>query len=162
MLFPDPIPLSHHQHSPIPRSDYCELKDRILIKTAANSTYSIPGGGNEIIFDSYEYNWNGTTKFYYGDELAGEIFTERYTFTAPSKNEIIPEGEKYHFVRVVFEGSGRCYDYLCDDTSVKEGDQVIINGYDGETAVNVVSVFDKYENQLGLPVDRYKKGVRKA
>ncbi len=145
----------------IPRSDYCELRDRISIKTAANSTYSIPGGGNEIIFDSYEYNWNGTTKFYYGDELAGEIFTERYTFTAPSKKEIIPEGEKYHFVRVVFEGSGRCYDYLCDDTSVKEGDQVIINGYDGETAVNVVSVFDKYENQLGLPLDRYKKVVRK-
>ena len=146
----------------VPMSDYCELKDKIHIKTAANSTYSIPGGGSEIIFDSYEYNWDGRTRFYFGDELVGEITTERYTFTAPARKDLAPEGKKYHFVRVVFEGSGRCYDYLCDDLSVKEGDQVIINGYEGETAVNVVSVFDKYENQLGLPIERYKKVVRKA
>lgn len=146
----------------VPQSDYCELKDKILIKTAANSTYSIPGGGSEIVFDSYQYDWNGGTKFYYGDDLVGEIITERYTFTAPARKDLAPEGKKYHFVRVVFDGSGRCYDYICDDTSVKEGDQVIINGYDGETAVNVVSVFDKYENQLGLPIERYKKVVRKV
>ena len=146
----------------VPKSDYCELKDKILLKTAANSTYSIPGGGSEIVFDSYQYDWNGGTKFYFGDDLVGEIITERYTFTAPARKDLAPEGKKYHFVRVVFDGSGRCYDYLCDDTSVKEGDQVIINGYDGETAVNVVSVFDKYENQLGLPIERYKKVVRKV
>ena len=146
----------------VPKADYCELLDKVKIKTANDSTYSIPGGGKEFVFDSYEYNWNGTTKFYLGDDLTGEIFTEFYTFKAPAKKEPAPEGAKYHFVRVVFEGSGRCYDYLCDDSSVKEGDQVIINGYEGETVVNVVEVFDKYENQLGLPIERYKKVVRKA
>ena len=146
----------------IPKADYCELKDKIMVRTAPNSTYSVVGDGTEFVFDSYQYDWNGGTKFYLGDDLVAEIITERYAFKAPSKKEQAPEGKIYHFVRVVFEGSGRAYDYLCDDSSVKAGDQVIINGYDGEKAVNVVLVFDKYENQLGLPIERYKKVIRKV
>ena len=146
----------------IPKADYCELKDKITIRTAPSSTYSIIGDGTEFVFDSYQYDWNGGTKFYLGDDLVAEIITEKYSFKAPSKKEPAPEGKIYHFVRVVFEGSGRTYDYLCDDNSVKAGDQVIINGYDGEKAVNVISVFDKYENQLGLPLERYKKVIRKV
>lgn len=146
----------------IPKADYCELKDKIMVRTAPNSTYRITGDGSEFIFDSYQYDWNGGTKFYLGDDLVAEIITKKYSFKAPSKKEPAPEGKIYHFVRVVFEGSGRAYDYLCDDNSVKAGDQVIINGYDGEKAVNVVSVFDKYENQLGLPLERYKKVIRKV
>ena len=60
-------------------------------------------------------------------------------------------GKVYHFVSVCFEENGRCYDYLCDDESVKVGDKVIVKGYDGEKAVKVVAVTDKYESQLGLP-----------
>ena len=146
----------------IPKADYCELKDKIMVRTAPNSTYRITGDGSEFIFDSYQYDWNGGTKFYLGDDLVAEIITKKYSFKAPSKKEPAPEGKIYHFVRVVFEGSGRAYDYLCDDNSVKAGDQVIINGYDGEKAVNVVSVFDKYENQIGLPLERYKKVIRKV
>ena len=71
-------------------------------------------------------------------------------------------GDVYHFVSVLFEESGRCYDYLCDDKSVKVGDKVIVKGYDGETIVEVVDVSDKYESQLGLPIERFKKIIRKA
>ena len=35
-------------------------------------------------------------------------------------------------------------------------------GYDGETEVYVVDVMDNYESELALPIDRYKKIVRKA
>ena len=55
--------------------------------------------------------------------------------------------EGYHVVSVVFEGRARCFDYLCDDRSVTVGDTVIVNGYDGETAVKVLAVADKYESE---------------
>ena len=42
-----------------------------------------------------------------------------------------------------------------------EGDFVVVNGYDGEKTVKVVNVTDKYESELGLPIERYKKIVRK-
>lgn len=146
----------------VAKSDYCELKDSILITTSENSSFEVIGDGNEFIYDSYEYDWNGTTSFYLGNDLVAKIETDHYCFTAPAKKESTPEGKLYHFVSIVFPSSGRRYDYICDDTSVKEGDKVIINGYDGETEVTVVDVFDKYENQLGLPLERYKKVVRKA
>ena len=91
----------------------------------------------------------------------GEISTNYYTFTAPVKKKMEQVGRVYHFVSVCFEENGRCYDYLCDDESVAEGDFVVVNGYDGETTVKVVNVTDKYESELGLSIDRYKKIVRK-
>ncbi|MBR1905604.1 MAG: sel1 repeat family protein [Clostridiales bacterium] len=145
----------------VAKSDYCELRDSIHVKTSKNSSFKVIGDGNEFTYDSYDYDWDGSTSFYLGDELVAEIKTDHYSFTAPARKEIKPEGKIYHFVSIVFGSSNRKYDYICDDTSVKEGDKVIINGYDGETEVTVVDVFDKYENQLGLPLERYKKIIRK-
>ena len=146
----------------IPKSDYCELTDKFKLRTYKNCEYSIPGGGNEILFDSYQYNWNGTTEFYLGDDLVGTITTDAYIFYAPLRKAVKPEGKLYHFVRVIFEESGRRYDYICEDASVKDGDKVVIQGYDGEKKVKVVEVFDRHENQLGLPLERYKKIIRKV
>lgn len=146
----------------VPKSDYCELVDKITIKTSKYSQYMVVNGGLDLIFDSIEFTRPGYTAFYLGDDLVGTIGTAYYSFTAPSRKEPAPSGKKYHFVSIVFENHGRSYDYICEDASVKAGDKVVINGYDGETTVDVVSVFDKYENQLGLPVERYKKVVRKA
>jgi hypothetical protein len=41
------------------------------------------------------------------------------------------------------------------------GDVVIVNGYNGETAVTVTDVRVKKESELGLPAERYKKILRK-
>ena len=68
----------------------------------------------------------------------------------------------HHFVSVLFEESGRCYDYLCDDASMKVDDIVIVKGYDGEKSVKVVAVSDKYESELGLQIEKYRKIIRKA
>ena len=102
------------------------------------------------------------TSFYLYDDLVGEIRTEFFTFTAPAKKKPDPSGDVYYLVTVVFEESGRSYDYLCDDRTVNVGDTVIVNGYDGETPVKVVAVADKYESELVRPVDRYKKVMRKV
>ena len=146
----------------IPKADYCEMRAKITIKTAKNSTFEIADGASEIIFDHVEFDFGKrVTKFYLYDKCTGEICTEGYSFTAPAvKKEL--SGDVLHFVSVCFEESGRCYDYLCDDESVKVGDTVIVNGYDGEKAVKVVDVSDKYESQLGLPMDRFKKIIRKV
>ena len=147
----------------IPKADYCELKDKIHIKTSANSKYKAVGGNSEIVFDSVEYDWRDhKTSFYLYDDLTGEIWTDYYSFTAPAKKKVELTGEVYHFVSVCFEESGRQYDYLCDDTTVMVGDTVIVNGYDGEKPVKVVGVMDKYESELGLPIEKYKRIVRKA
>ncbi len=68
----------------------------------------------------------------------------------------------HHFVSVLFEESGRYYDYLCDDASMKGEDIVIVKRYDGEKSVKVVAVSDKYESELGLQIEKYRKIIRKA
>ena len=147
----------------IPRADYCELKKKVRIKTAPNSRYGTLDEKPEIIFDSVEYDWGERkTIFYLYDEIAGEIYTDYYTLTAPAKKKSELSGDVHHFVSVLFEESGRCYDYLCDDASVKVDDIVIVMGYDGEKPVKVVAVSDKYESELGLPIEKYKKIIRKA
>ncbi|MBO4846663.1 MAG: sel1 repeat family protein [Lachnospiraceae bacterium] len=145
----------------IPKADYCELRDRITIKTAKNSTYGIFDGASEIIFDHVEFDYGKRiTKFYQYDKCIGEICTEEYFFTAPTVKKKL-SGEVYHFVSVCFEESGRCYDYICDNKSVKVGDKVIVDGYDGKKTVKVVAAFEKYESQLGLPIERFKKIIKK-
>ena len=147
----------------VPKADYCELKKKIRIKTAPGSQYVTVNGNPEIVFDSVEYSCDeNKTTFYLYDEVVGEIATEFYTFTAPAKKKVELTGDIHHFVSVLFEESGRSYDYLCDDKSVAEGDLVVVNGYDGEKTVKVVSVSDKYESELGLPIEKYKRIVRKV
>lgn len=147
----------------VPKADYCELKKKIRIKTAPGSKYGTVTEKPEIIFDSIEYNWSEKkTTFYLYDEVVGEIITEYYIFTAPAKKKVELTGDIYHFVSVLFEESGRSYDYLCDDKSVTVGDLVVVNGYDGEKTVKVVAVSDKYESELGLPIEKYKRIVRKV
>ena len=166
----DAKPLKRHDENEppqmlitIPRADYCELKKKIRIKTAPNSRYGTLDEKHEIIFDSVEYDWGERkTSFYLYDELTGEIYTEYYTLTAPAKKKPELTGAIHHLVSVLFEESGRCYDYLCDDESVKVDDIVIVKGYDGEKAVKVVAVSDKYESELVLPIEKYKKIIRKA
>ena len=147
----------------VPKADYCELKKKIRIKTAQESEFKTVSGKPEIVFDSIEYDWDERkTTFYLYDDVVGEIVTDNYLFTAPAKKKVELTGNIYHVVSITFENSGRTYDYLCDDETVAEGDLVVVNGYDGEKTVKVVAVRDRYESELCLPLERFKKIVRKA
>ena len=44
---------------------------------------------------------------------------------------------------------------------MKVGDTVIVPGYEGDTEVEVVDLYTRYESQLGFPLERYKKALRK-
>lgn len=98
--------------------------------------------------------------FYYTDRLAGWISCDTYRVYGPKK--AAPSGKLIRLVTVRFQPNGRSYDYLCEDESVREGDTVIVPGYSGETAVEVIKIYSQYESELGLPLERYKKVIRKA
>jgi TPR repeat protein len=119
------------------------------------------GDENTVRFDYCE--WNDVEcrcDFYFDNELAAWSKSEKYRFYGPPAEA--PSGPEYRLASVRFSASGRSYDYICEDPSVKPGDTVIVNGYDGETEVEVVNVTTKRESELALPVERYKKIVRKA
>ena len=83
-----------------------------------------------------------------------------YRFYGTPKEE--PHGPEYRLVSVRFSASGRTYDYISEDSSIQTGDHVIVEGYDGETEVEVIKVAVKRESELGIPVERYKRIVRKG
>ncbi len=152
----------------IPSADYCELKEKLEIKTEGfESLYVSPDRFyledtdekrsfifTNIFYDDEEY----CLDFYFYEKRVASISSDEFYFVAPKK---ISNPKKYHFVRIVFEGSGRTYDYLCDDLSIKAGDIVVVNTYEGEKNVNVVDVVDLTERELFLPLDRYKYIERK-
>ena len=147
----------------VPSADYSELRKNIRLKTKDDSSYSVVDGTNEMVFNHISYdNRKNITKFYMDEKQVGSITTAGYIYKPNVSRPQKKEGEKYHFVSILFEKQGRTYDYLCDDQSVTVGDKVIVNGYNGETEVEVVNTFDKYESEIGLPIERYKKIVRKA
>ena len=71
-------------------------------------------------------------------------------------------GRTVRLAGVTFTPGGRQYDYLCESEDVHSGDRVIVEGRDGETEVTVRNVTDVPEEDLALPVEQYKKVLRKA
>ena len=147
----------------VPGADYCDLVREIRLHTAKYSTYMTAVEDDVVFFDHCEFDpETGTTVFFLNFIETCEIKTRHYTLTLPKKKKEEPSGRKYHFAGIRFGETGRIYDYLCEDETVVPGDRVIVTGYDGEAAVEVVEVSDKYESELGLPVEKYKHVLRKA
>lgn len=99
-------------------------------------------------------------EFYYDDDLVAWVRSDAFRFYGNPAKEA--SGPEYRLVSVRFGASGRTYDYICEDSSVQVGNMVIVEGYDGETEVEVINVTVKHESELGLPAERYKKILRKA
>lgn len=68
----------------------------------------------------------------------------------------------FRMVSVEFNENGRLYDYIYDlNAPIAEGEKVVVLGHDGETVVTVRKVYTVTENELGLPIEKYKKVIRK-
>ncbi len=146
----------------VPEADYSELRSEIRIKTDKYSKFFTDDGEDDFIFDHVEYDrYNNITRFMLGTLVVATIITDKYTFTPTVSAKKKGKGTKFRFVSICFSKGGRTYDYLCNDTTVKPGDEVVVNGYNGETVVKVQAVKDVYESELGLPLDRYREIVRK-
>ena len=152
---PEPLLITY---TPI---DFCELADGLELE-GINLKTSF-GDFPEVGFRYDSVEWNETDKrldLYYDFDPVGWISCDEYRLYKRRKEK--PSGRLLTFASVAFQPNGRTYDYLCEIPGVEPGDRVIVIGYDGETEVVVQKVYSEYESELGLPLDRYKKIVRKC
>ena len=133
----------------VPEAHFCGMLEKIRVK-ARIKMLGIPDGGDTVLFDSVA----GSEFFLYGRRVA--VIVADYVFTAPSNR-----GKKYSFVSVTFTPGGKKYDYLCD-LPAKAGDRAVVGTAEGEAAVTIVSVFEKTEAELALPIKKYRKILRMA
>lgn len=152
---PEPILLT------IPQLKFCERTLKISLAPDEDAVIWFKDDSQKVKYDCCEWNdVEDRFEFYYDDELTAWVRSEHFRFYGRPAEE--PSGPEYRLVSVRFGASGRSYDYICEDPSVQAGDTVIVEGYDGETEVEVIKVMLKRESELGLPVERYKKILRKA
>ena len=149
------IPYENEAHRPklfvtVPEAHFCGLLEKVSVKARAIRTFDVPADTDTVQFDSVE----GGSFFLYGKKVAR--IEADYVFTAPSG-----DGKKHSFASVTFTSGGRKYDYLCD-IPVRPGDRVLVPTPNGESAATVVSVFERSESELALPLKSYKKVLRKA
>ncbi len=155
----------------VPEVGYCDLVDKVKFKTKGlvgykvydKKAYSADKSKAWFVYTRFESDYvTGKTIFYLFDKPVAEIVSDYYVLTVPKKKKTETSGKKYLIASVRFEGSGRVYDYICDDNTVAVGDTVVVMGYDGETKVEVVEVAEKSEAELAMPVEKYKKILRKV
>jgi len=78
------------------------------------------------------------------------------------KQAVCDTSPVHQLVSVEFTENGKLYDYLCDlDIAVSEGEQVVVDTYEGEKVVTVRRVYSASEKELTLPFNRYKSVLRK-
>ena len=145
----------------IPQLSFCERTKEVAFTIDDTAQTWFIGDENRVRFDFCAWNEvESRYEFYYDDEVVAWSKSDKYRFYGNPAEK--PSGPEYRLVSVRFGASGRTYDYICEDPTVQVGDTVIVDGYDGETEVEVVNVAVKRESELGLPVERYKIIVRKA
>jgi hypothetical protein len=143
----------------IPEQYFCTFTDKVRGHVMPVSGTMPLSGRADFVETDFE-DGKPVTVFYYDDEpvlkLEGHIFDWR--FPKPQK----ASGKTVRLVGISFQPEGKVYDYLCDLDDIALGDRVIVDDYDGPTEVLVRAVTDVPEEDLALPLDRYKKIVRKA
>ena len=144
----------------LPQIGICERTIKASVTAFGSVSIWFRDDAEAVRYDCVERNGvEDRYDFYYDDELTAWIRCESFRICGRAKQE--PSGPEYRLVSVRFSESGRTYDYICGFEDVHVGDVVIVNGYNGETAVTVTDVRIKKESELGLPADRYKKILRK-
>lgn len=145
----------------IPQLSFCTRTTQVSFSIDDDAEVCFKGSADSIRFDFCDWNAvESRYEFYYDDELTAWSKADKYRFYGIPAEE--PFGPEYRLAGVRFGASGRSYDYICEDETVQAGDTVIVEGYDGEAEVEVLKVAVKHESELGLPVERYKKILRKA
>ncbi len=90
------------------------------------------------------------------DELKFEMDIENIVYFPATIKSL---DKKYTTVDVEFETNGKLYEYLCDNSDVKVGDSLTINGYKQKRVV-VQNVRHVYEDQLPFPLNKMSKAVK--
>lgn len=130
---------------------FCGLLDRLRVRVKNPVTVETAFGDDTVFFDDID-----GSHFLFGGEIAATIEGAFY-FRNPEK----VSRTKYRIASVVFEAGSRLYDYLLETDGVSAGDTVIVMTDSGEKKVTVSAITERTEAELPLPLDRYKRIVRK-
>ena len=140
--------------------NFCRRTGKFSMTAVNASGLWFADDAGTVKYDYCTYNdVDDRYEFYYDDDLTAWIKCDTFRIYGPAASP--KEGKEYRLASVKFSANGRTYDYLCDGLDVQIGDTVVVNGYDGEAEVSVVCVYTKYESELSIPVERFKKIVRK-
>lgn len=135
-----------------PEAGFCGMVEKLNIHVRKAEISETDLSDDTVEFD----NINGS-EYYLGDNKVAEIRGEYY-FTSPLKKS----GKTYCVASVYFSPGGHLYDYLMETEDISVGDKVIVVTDMGETEVTVAAINNKSESELALPINKYKKIVRKA
>lgn len=140
----------------VPSACYCDLTDTVKghVKPAEGR---MPDEGRADFITTREVKGRTVTTFYYDGAIVLELEGSEFELHIPKAPKT--SGKTVRLAGVTFTPGGRQYDYLCDDESVKAGDKVIVNGYDGPKEVEVQSITVVPVEDLALPIEKYKKIV---
>ncbi|MBP3869537.1 MAG: sel1 repeat family protein [Faecalicoccus sp.] len=145
----------------VPELSLCERTKEVTYYLDGSAQICFIEETESIRFDYCEDNWvDNRFEFYKDEKVVAWVKSDLYRIYAKKDTEAY--GKEVHLASIRFTPSGRIYDYIYEDTSIKEGDFVVVESYDGETEVEVVKIITKKESELALPVNRYKKIIRKV
>lgn len=143
-----------------PEAGVCERAREVTLEAVGEKAFFLPEGSSSVRFDHVRFiGYRQRTEFYDRGVLVAWIKTE--SFRLRGRRPRKKRGAEYTVVSVRFPGGSRTYDYLADLDDLREGDTVIVSGYEGETPVTVASVSLRREDELPLPLEKYKKILRK-
>lgn len=129
-------------------ADTCIFSKQIDFYLEGDYSYKIVDKKMEFIYTKVV--WEEECYVFYYDQ------TKVATFQAncikwkakPNKNPV----QKIRMASVRFSPKGKLYDYLCEgDISV--GDVVFVNG----GKVEVIEIYERWEDGTGIPIEKYKK-----
>jgi hypothetical protein len=145
----------------VPRMQYCERRKDVSYVLSGHPRVWFKAEAKQVRYNYFENNFKlNRYEFYNDDELVAYVKCDNHKLIVPAKSA--SNGKKYRLAGISFSDDGRTYDYICDLDDVKVGDTVVVEGYDGETEVTVTRLTTKRESELSLPLERYKKIVRKV
>lgn len=112
----------------------------------------------DALYFLYDFcKWDATKdrcSFYWDNELVATVDAEG--FDLECKNQIM----EYWIASISFSNDERVYDYICP-FDVEPGDTVIVETFEGETEVTVVDIQLQKEDELPIPITKYKTIIEK-
>ncbi len=144
-----------------PQYEYCNLVNRVTVHVKGLA--DVPEEKQEYIADEMETVPEETGFLCTFRHHAEEVFSvQGETVTRSLPRRSTGDAAEYRLASVEFRPGGRSYDYICELPDVREGDRVIVMGGDEEQEARVTALRTAATSDLPLPIERYRKLLRKA
>ena len=145
----------------IPELDMCEITGRMIF-----TCRDVKSTKKKVLNIKVKYDWciiDEDVIYFYQD--LKQVLTLKYKdarYYPPKAKD--NEDKMVTLATVTFDpdGKGRTYDYICNITGIEPGDTAIVETQTIEKEVYVKEIYSKKVSDLPIPVERYRRILRKA